>query len=44
VLELFVEKYLQPKFPQIGIDSRFPLPDRIDTATVGQHQITLTQK
>jgi len=44
VLELFVEKYLQPKYPQIGIDSRFPLPDRIDTATVGQHQITLTQK
>jgi len=44
VLELFVEKYLQPKYPQIGIDSRFALPDRIDTATVGQHQITLTQK
>jgi hypothetical protein len=44
VLELFVEKYLQPKYPQIGIDSRFTLPDRIDTATVGQHQITLTQK
>ena len=44
VLELFVEKYLQPKYPQIGIDSRFALPDRIDTATVGQHRITLTQK
>jgi hypothetical protein len=44
VLELFVEKYLQPKYPQIGIDSRFTLPDRIDTATVRQHQITLTQK
>jgi hypothetical protein len=44
VLELFVEKYLQPKYPQIGIDSRFALPDRIDTATVSQHQITLTQK
>ena len=44
VLELFVEKYLQPKYPEIGIDSRFALPDRIDTAIVGQHQITLTQK
>jgi hypothetical protein len=44
VLELFVEKYLQPKYPQIGIDSRFALPDRIDTATVRQHEITLTQK
>jgi hypothetical protein len=44
VLQLFVEKYLQPKNPLIGLDSRFALPDRIDRATVGQHQITLTQK
>jgi hypothetical protein len=44
VLQLFVEKYLQPRYPQIGIDSRFTLPDRIDTAIVGQHQVTLTQK
>jgi len=43
-LELFVEKYLQPKYPQIGLDSRFALPDRIDTATVGEHQVTITQK
>ncbi len=44
VLELFVEKYLTPRYPQIGMDSRFPLPDRIDTAVVGQHQVTLVQK
>ena len=44
VLELFVEKYLTPKYPQIGIDSQFALPDRIDTATVGLHQLTVTQK
>jgi len=44
VLELFVEKYLETKKPQIGLDSRFALPDRIDRASVGQHQITLTQK
>jgi hypothetical protein len=44
VLELFVEKYLQPRYPQIGIDSKFKLPDRIDTAIVGEHQITLVQK
>ena len=44
VLELFVEKFLQPKYPQIGIDSRFRLPNRIDTAEVGLHTITLTQK
>jgi hypothetical protein len=44
VLQLFVEKYLQPKYPQLGLDSRFALPDRIDSATVGQHKVTLVQK
>jgi hypothetical protein len=44
VLQLFVEKYLQPKYPDIGLDSRFALPDRIDTATVGRHRLTITQK
>lgn len=44
VLQLFVEKYLQPKYPNIGLDSRFALPDRIDTATVGRHRLTITQK
>jgi len=44
VLQLFVEKYLQPKYPEIGLDSRFQLPDRGDTATVGLHKLTLTQK
>jgi hypothetical protein len=44
VLELFVEKFLTPKYPQIGLDSQFPLPDRIDTATVGLHKLTVTQK
>jgi len=44
VLQLFVEKYLQPKHPGIGLNSRFPLPDRIDTAVVGQHVLQITQK
>jgi hypothetical protein len=44
LLELFVEKYLTPKYPQIGIDSQFALPNRIDTATVGLHQLAVTQK
>lgn len=43
-LELFVEKYIQPRYPGIGIDSRFTLPDKIDTATVGQHEVIVTQK
>ena len=44
VLQLFVEKYLQPKYPNVGLDSRFGLPDRIDTAIVGQHRLTVAQK
>ena len=44
VLELFVEKYLKPKYPEIGLDSRFALPARVDTATIRLHQVTFTQK
>ena len=44
VLRLFVEKYIQPRYPDIGIDSKFHLPDRIESAVVGQHQVTLLQK
>jgi hypothetical protein len=44
VLELFVEKYLQPKYPQVGLSSRFALPYKIDTAVVGDNQLTITQK
>jgi hypothetical protein len=43
-LQLFVEKYVQPKYPNIGMNSRFALPDRIDTATVGLHKLSVTQK
>jgi len=43
-LEMFVDKYLQPKYPYLGIDSRFALPERVDSATAGQHNVTLTQK
>jgi hypothetical protein len=44
VLQLFVEKYLKPRYPNIGLDSRFALPARVDTATVGLHKVSLTQK
>jgi hypothetical protein len=44
VLELFVEKYLRPKYPNLGIDSQFPLPDRVDAAAVELHKLVLTQK
>jgi hypothetical protein len=43
-LQFFIDKYLRPKYPDIGMDSAFKLPARIDTATVGYHKLTVTQK
>jgi hypothetical protein len=43
-LEYFVSKYIAPKYPNIGLDSKFQLSNRIDTATVGYHKLTVTQK
>jgi hypothetical protein len=43
-LELFVNRYLKPKYPNVGLDSEFKMPDRIDTATVGNHYVVVTQK
>ena len=44
ILQLFVDKFLTPKYPDLGIDSQFTLPDRIDSATVGTHEVTIIQK
>jgi hypothetical protein len=44
VLQLFVDKYLTPRYPEIGLDSKFKLPDRIDSARVEEHKIVLVQK
>jgi len=43
-LEYFINKYIKPKYPNIGIDSEFQLPDKIDIAVVGYHKLTVTQK
>jgi hypothetical protein len=43
-LEYFVENYIAPKYPNVGLDSRFQLPARIASAVVGDHKVTLTQK
>jgi len=43
-LEYFVSKYVTPKYPDVGMTSTFQLPERIDTAVVGQGTLTLTQK
>jgi hypothetical protein len=43
-LEFFISRYIKPKYPNIGIDSSFKMTNRIDTATVGYHKITIVQK
>ena len=43
-LELFVNKYIKPKYPNVGLDNEFKMPDRIDTATVGNDNAVLTQR
>lgn len=43
-LEYFVSKYITPKYPNVGIDSQFQLPNKIDLATVGYHKVSVTQK
>lgn len=43
-LEMFVSKYLKPKYPDVGLDNEFKMPDRIDTATVGNDSAVLTQR
>lgn len=43
-LELFVKKYITPKYPNVGLDNTFQMPDRIDAATVGNDNALLTQR
>jgi hypothetical protein len=44
VLEMFVEKYLKPKYPNLGLDSRFTMPARVEGVTIGLHKVAVTQK
>jgi hypothetical protein len=43
-LEFFVDKYIKPKYPNLGIDSTFALPYQVDIAQVGVRQLTVIQK
>lgn len=43
-LEYFLSRYVTPKYPNVGMDSTFRLSDRIDTAIIGYHKLTVTQK
>lgn len=43
-LEYFLEHYLKPKYPQASMNPTFQMPAKIDTAIVGMHTLTVTQK
>jgi hypothetical protein len=43
-LQFFIDHYIRPKHPEVGMRSVFDLPARIDTANIGDHQLVLTQK
>jgi hypothetical protein len=43
-LQYFVERYVTTKYPGVGLDTRFRMPSKIDVATVGANNVTLTQK
>ncbi len=43
-LEFLINHYVKPKYPGAGLDSRFRLPDLIDSAEVGAHKLTIRQK
>jgi hypothetical protein len=43
-LQLFVNKYLKPKYPELGLENQFQMPDRIDSATIGNDSAVLNQR
>jgi hypothetical protein len=43
-LQMFLRKYVQPKYPNIGMETRFALPERINTAKIEESQLSLTQR
>jgi len=43
-LEYFINNYIAPKYPNVGMDSTFTLTNKIDIALVGYHKLTVTQK
>jgi hypothetical protein len=44
LLQLFVQHFLTPKYPNVGITSTFKLPLHIDSAVVDTGRVRLTQK
>jgi hypothetical protein len=43
-LEFFVQRYLTPRYPNVGMTSTFKMPLRIDSATVETGRVRLVQR
>lgn len=43
-LEFFVQRYITPKYPNVGLSSTFKMPLRIQTATIEGGKVILEQK
>jgi hypothetical protein len=43
-LEFFLSRYVTPRYPSVGMESRFPMPARIATATVEEARLVVVQK
>lgn len=44
VLQMFVERFVQPKYPNVGLDTRFHLPAHIDQAIIQEGKAVVTQR
>ena len=43
-LDMFVHRFVNPKYPSISLDGEYKLPVRIDTVTIGDRRGTVTQR
>ena len=43
-LQFFAQRYITPKYPNVGVNSTFKLPLRIDSAVVEAGRVRLTQQ
>lgn len=43
-LELFIEKFVNNKYPSVRLDGQYQLPAKLNTVTIGEGESTVTQK
>lgn len=43
-LKYYIDNFVKKKYPHVSLDNEFRMPARIDTAMVGENQLTITQK